>query len=623
MKQTFFYILALIISFDGFTQQDTLVNTLKEVVIHGDPRLKQHSVGYKVQTLNDSVLLKNTESFTNVLRFNSPLYLRENGVSGVSSASFRGTSATNTAVIWNGININAVNNGQTDFNALTVSLYDGIDIRSGGGSLEYGSGAIGGSIHLNDDLVFSAKKKTTHQFVLSAGSFEAYNSLYKFKMSQSKLAINAGVSYNESENDYPLYDTDFKNENGAFKNLSLNFNAALLLSKYSKLKFYNSNYWGERFFSGELPNPETAKDKYQNSNNYFLLVYTQNKYKLKQEARMAYLFETYRYFADRAFDDYDFGRAKRYRFNYDLSYRFLGIDAQITSYSEYESTLGKADKISEKHRKQFSQSIVYKHDLSDWLNYEAKVRQDFNSDYKIPFTYALGAQFKASSQFFIRTNGSKNYRVPTYNDLYWPSQGNLSLVPESALQGELGIGFKNDVVSVDAGVFYIASNDKITWIPNGDPERPGVWVPINIDEVTSKGVEIQVGVEEQFHKHIVKLQANYSFTQAIDEATKKQVIFTPEHLFKTNLSYNYKLFGWYYQQLYNGMVYTTASNSEDFVVPAFFVANTGVDFKVLHTLQSQLSLGVKINNLFNEKYVVRPRRPMPNRNFNINLNYKF
>ena len=79
---------------------------------------------------------------------------KENGLGMVSSPSFRGTTAQQTAVIWNGININSQLNGQTDFNTITTRDYTSITVRSGGGSSIYGSSAIGGSIHLNNELTF-------------------------------------------------------------------------------------------------------------------------------------------------------------------------------------------------------------------------------------------------------------------------------------------------------------------------------------------------------------------------------------------------------------------------------------------------------------------------------------
>ncbi len=604
-------------------QNDSLVNRLKEIVIQADKKLKKYSVGYKVTTLSDSVLVRNTESFTSLLRFNSPLYLREYGSGGTSSASFRGTSSSNTAVIWNGININSINNGQTGFNALTVSLFDAIDIRSGGGSLEYGSGAVGGTIHLNDYLQFTDTKQIKNQFVASLGSFETYRGLYKLKFSNSKLAINSGVSYNRSENNYKFLNTNFKNTNGAYENFGFNISAAYSLTEFSKLKFYSANYLGERFFSGELPNPLMANDKYQDFSHRNLLIYTHKKSRLSHEAKLAFLIQEYRYFEDKASSMFNFGKSKRYLANYDVSYSFPKLKASITSHSEYESAFGKTDQILERNRKQFSQSFIYNQDVNSSVSFDAKIRKDFNSDYDVPFTYALGVKVKPIKNLFFRANGSKNFRVPTYNDLFWPGQGNLDLIPETALQGEFGIGYKNNQFVIDIGIFYINANDKIVWTPVGDPDRSGVWVPINLSEVNNKGLEMSLSFNKTFSERTVKFNINYSYTIATDKTTDKQLIFVPKHLFNSNLGYTYKRFSFFYQQLFTGKVYTTESNSSDFVMPHYFVGNMGMDYRLLSSEKKQLTIGFKVNNVFNKYYEVLARRPMPNRNLNFNINYKF
>jgi len=623
MKKTLFILVVQIICVHVFAQNDSLINRLDKVVIQADKKLKKHSVGYKVATFNDSVILKNTESFTSLLRFNTPLYLREYGAGGTSSASFRGTSSSNTAVIWNGININSINNGQTGFNSLTVSLFDVIDVRSGGGSIEYGSGAVGGSIHLNDNLQFTEHKIFKNQVVTALGSFETYQGLYKLKLSHSKLAVNFGLSYNQSENDYKLLNTDFNNFNGSYQNIGFNGSAAFSISEHSKFKVYSTNYLGERFFSGELPNPLAATDKYQDINHRNLLIYTHEKSRLNQDVKLAFLTQEYRYFANRESESYNFGKSKRYLANYNVSYKLPKLNGKITSYSEYESALGKTDQIHERHRKQFSQSLVYNQPIKSLMSFETKLRKDFNSDYAVPLTYALGLKIKPVNRFFFRANGSKNYRVPTYNDLFWPGQGNLDLKPETSNQFEIGLGYKNKQFSIDIGSFYIYAKDKIVWTPGGDTSRPGVWVPINLTEVNNKGAEVVLAYKETFNNHKFQCHVNYSYVEAIDASTNKQAIFVPKHLLNGNLGYNYKRFSFFYQQLFNGKVYTTESNSEDFVIPHYAVANTGVDYKLLNTKKKQLIIGFKVNNIFNTYYVIQPRRPMPNRNFNMNINYKF
>ena len=59
------------------------------------------------------------------------------------------------------------------------------------------------------------------------------------------------------------------------------------------------------------------------------------------------------------------------------------------------------------------------------------------------------------------------------------------------------------------------------------------------------------------------------------------------------------------------------------MLPSFFVGNLGGDFRITKNIKKEITIGFKINNVLNENYVTQPSRPMPNRNFNLNINYKF
>jgi iron complex outermembrane receptor protein len=622
MKKHLLFITFFIITHAVFGQNDSVRTVLKEVIVVADKKI-ENSKGYKVQVLNDSIITKNTESFTSLLRFNSLIYLKEYGAGGTSTASFRGTSSSNTAVVWNGININSINNGQTGFNSLTVSLFDAIDVRSGGGSIEYGSGAVGGTIHLNDQLLYKSKKVIENQFVGSISSFSTYNSLYKFKLSTEKLALKLGMSYNESENDYKLFGSDFNNFNGAYNNFNMSVGLAYKFNPKSELKFYSTSYVSKRLFSGEVPNPTGANEKYKDFNNRNLLVYNYQINKFNHELKLAFLTQEYQYFSDKTIDIFNFGKSKRYLINYDVAYKFSSINGKLTSYSEYESVFGKTDQIIEKNRRQFSQSFIYNQNILNTVFFDVKMRKDFNSDYSVPNSYSIGVKAKTLKNTFIRANASKNYRVPTYNDLYWPGQGNVNLIPETAVQGEFAITYKKKNFSADLGVFYISAKDKIVWTPNGDVTRPGIWTPINLSNAVNKGMEFSISYAKNYNNHFVDFKVNYSYTEAKDKDTQRFIIFVPKHLFNGSFGYSYKRFSFFYQQLFTGKIFTTESNSKDFILPSFFVGNLGGDFRITKSIKKEITIGFKINNVFNENYVTQPRRPMPNRNFNLNINYKF
>ncbi|MFD0991722.1 TonB-dependent receptor plug domain-containing protein [Tenacibaculum geojense] len=624
MKQYLFIIFFFTAILNVLAQQDTIFNSLDEVFIQANKRLLINSKTLKVIQLNDSVILNNNESFTNLLRFNSSLYFREQGAGGSSSVSFRGTSSSNTAVMWNGININSINNSQTDFNSLTVGLFDEINVRSGGGTIEYGSDAIGGTIHINDLLKFDHNKNISNNIITSYGSFNTFNSLYKLKFKSKRYSLNFGLSFNGSDNDYPFLDSDFKNTNGSYKNYALNFSNALKISNKLVLELFSTFYFGDRLFSGELPNPSSANDKYHdiNQRNLLSLIYSSNNF--RYTGRVGYLYQKYKFFENKNSKVFNYGTSKRIITDFTLDYQFVNMDAVISSISRFESVYGETDQINQKNRIEFSQSLIYKHNILDKFLYDLKLRKDYNSDFQVPLSFSFGFKLNILDNLFIRANTSKNYRIPSYNDLFWPGQGNLNLIPESSLQGELGFGFKTKSLFFDIAYFNINTKDKIIWTPNGDPNRPGVWVPLNIDKTNNKGVEFSSTLQHTyFNKILANYSINFTYVVTLDKTTGLPLPFIPENVLNFNMSYAYKKYSFFYQFLFNDKVFTTKSNSQDYKVDSYSINNIGVNYDLIKSKKNKLNIGFKFNNLFNKKYFIVTNRPMPGFNYNFNINYKF
>ena len=108
----------------------------------------------QVYQISNTDIQKNATNLSEALRFQTPIYIKENGRGSVSSPSFRGTTAQQTSFLWNGIPVNSTFLGQGDINNLSLLNYDNIEVKAGGGSVIYGSAAIGGTIHLNNQISF-------------------------------------------------------------------------------------------------------------------------------------------------------------------------------------------------------------------------------------------------------------------------------------------------------------------------------------------------------------------------------------------------------------------------------------------------------------------------------------
>jgi iron complex outermembrane receptor protein len=77
------------------------------------------------------------------------------------------------------------------------------------------------------------------------------------------------------------------------------------------------------------------------------------------------------------------------------------------------------------------------------------------------------------------------------------------------------------------------------------------------------------------------------------------------------------------QHLYQSKVYTNEINLDFYSLESLNVTNFGSDFKVFENENNKITIGFKVNNIFNKVYYFSNLRPMPGRNYNININYKF
>lgn len=595
----------------GWSQNDSITNYLDAVVLP-DVYHKEKSLGYKQDILSDSVINANPENYTTLLRYNSTIYFKENGFGMVSSPSFRGTNASHTATIWNGININSQLNGQTDFNALNANVFDEVVVRTGGGSIKYGSGAIGGTVHLNN--VLSYRDHFDNQAITSFGSFNTIRTAYKMSYGEEDFAANFSIAFNDSDNDYRYLGTSRTNENGSFHNISPNVALSYRLNESSELSGYATYFNGERFLSGTIA--ASSNDKYFDESSRNLIVYNYKKNQWNTAIKAAVLYERYKYFDDADADTFSFGKAITFLSNADIEYK-VNNKLSIQSVSEFTQVNGNGTSIEDEGRNQFSNAFIFSHKPSSKFGYQLKIRKDFNSDFESPFIYALGTAYDVSEKYRLRLNASKNFRIPTFNDLFWDGLGNPDLKPETSYQIEIGNTIYWNGLSLDLSGFYIDSNDLIKWLP----QPSGAWRPVNVANVKNYGVEAELVMSKKVKKHFFELKSKYVYTKSIDQETDLQNIYVPEHLFTSNLTYQLNRLSVFYQFLFNGSVYTTTDNLSE--LDPFDVSNAGMNYILRQSLNSQLIVGMKVNNIYNEIYQNVASRPMPNRNFNFNVNYKF
>ena len=92
------------------------------------------------------------------------------------------------------------------------------------------------------------------------------------------------------------------------------------------------------------------------------------------------------------------------------------------------------------------------------------IKKDFVEDIQSPLLFSIGSKIDFNKYYSIKLNASKNFRFPSFNDLYWEPGGNLDLKSETSYQAELGHYIKfNENFRIDITPYYNYIENMIQW----------------------------------------------------------------------------------------------------------------------------------------------------------------
>ena len=310
------------------------------------------------------------------------------------------------------------------------------------------------------------------------------------------------------------------------------------------------------------------------------------------------------------------GKVESYTSKLDFGYK-LSKSINVNSVLDYNRSKGFGTSIDNKIREISSVSLLFSHQKNNWQN-EFVVRKEVTSVYKSPVLFSLGSAYKFNSIYKLKINISRNFRIPTYNDLYYAGGGgfgNPDLKPENAFQAEAGHIFTLKKIKLSQTFYGIKTNDLITWLPT----ISGSSSPRNTNKVISYGSETQLSFKHDIRNHHFNFNVNYTYTVSQNEETKKQLLYVPFHKLITSINYSFKNFELSYQFLYNGFVYKLSDNNPNELVKAYKISNININYSIGN--QKKYQLGFQISNIFNQKYQSVEGRFMPGININTFINF--
>ncbi len=595
---------------------------IKEVVISRNKPISNTS-GFKKTIIDTAVMAQfNNSTLFDMLSSTSAIFMKSYGMGGTATPSFRGTSASQTLIEWNGIKINSPMLGQTDLSLLPVGLIDDVQILYGGASMVLNNGGIGGAINLENKPMW--KKEIATAVNTGIGSYGEYSGFGKIKIGNTHFQSVTRAFFRTSENDFKY------------------------LNSESVLQARNSSQVSQKGITQELyfkkgDNTASARIWYQSSDRHLPPSI------LSQDLIEKQYDESFRVMIDDNFtrektNYFITGAYLSDRLNYtsqvakidsrNLSETYIvktGSESHIGEYAKIkitaENELSTVISNNYSHFQQRNMATLtsfLERACIDRLGFTLLLREILNKKaFLLPdFSTGLQVRIMNHKDYFLKANFSRNSRIPTMNDLFWPFVGNQDLKNEYSYTSELTWEMNHKIssrlsVKSELTGFHNSIKDMILWHTEGTALKVD-----NISKVNTSGFESSVLVIYSINKFSTQLNTGYSFTKATNLSTGKQLIYTPKNQINSVLRLVYgNLYG-SFDANYTGVRYLTTDNSTDQsgsdYLPAYILNNIIAGIKLpVHSTTIDINFGIE--NVFDINYQSIAQYPLPGRSYFIKV----
>lgn len=611
----------------SYAQTDTLLLKEFEVIEVGK---KQHNE-FTMFTFDSVQYANSSLDAGDFLNDQTGIFVKDYGPGSTSSLSYRGNSANHTKVYWDGISIDNVMLGQSDFSLISLDNQVNTSFLKGGHSISMSSGGFGGVLDVSTGS--DKWEGLTAETGYSMGSFNSRKLPFNLFIGNGKWKLESYFSYVSSDNNYPYRDylsgDEMKfRENSQFSRLQYLPKVSFKPNKYHE---FSLAYWYTNS-DRNVPSPigtihGDAEQRDVWNKSMFKYTYTKKKHLLSYSASLGIdkldymntglginsksIASSFRNLVDHAY-------SVNSKWSLVSQLRMDEIIVQSNNYDDSKKQLN----IS------YYESISYHskyHFIKGGIRIEGR---DFGRLYYMPAIDVGIAPVKSAKDLWFFMAMNKNVRLPTFNELYWLNAGNENLKEEISNSAELGFSQKLNPntgtnLSLQFNIFLSEINNMIVWSPSSN----GIWMPQNLKSVQNKGSEIGLKYKLQVSHFMLYLNTGYAYTSSViaqndllPENEGKQQIYIPKHKVNGNLTLEIKELFLNYNQIYIGETFINPENT----VSLPFNSPADIEFgKKFKSAQSMIIMSLRINNLYNESYQYVAHQPMPMRNYMISIKIYF
>ena len=632
-----------IVSENSSAQKLTDTISIQEVQVYGKRKIEEAGM---MNTHIDTLALQmmKTQTISELLSSYSPVFMKSYGRGSTATASFRGTAPSHTQVYWNGIKLNSPMRGDVDFSLFPVYFIDDITLQHGGSSLQSGSGALGGSVLINNKPDWTEKFGV--RYVQTIESFSTAKEYLNVGFGNGKIQFKTRLFSDHSKNDFPYFNYGVLPMHEAVQQNAEYTKIGLLQEAYrrfrnnkisAKLWLYQSDRQLPQLMSFE----GSSRNEKQNDENIRGVVSWKH---ISEKSKLEWVggvnrteLNYFRSSTEANFVNFD-SRSKEQsytsQFNFDwIPRETISLNWSFSNAYHKVSVFDRAQKSGyDQDRLEFSLMNSIHLQPLDRLLLSFLFRSELYDNQLIVFIPSFGAEYftDRKKQNSFKLNLSRNYHQPGLNDLYWLPGGNPDLNPEDGFSSDLAFAFSkrnNQVTSFSGQITGFASliDNWIVWQPSEAN---------NLRKVFARGVEIQT----LWHSGIANgisfsLKGNYSYSAtsnidavpSVDKSRGKQLIYIPKHKANLFAEAEYKAYYLKINAPFTGKRFTSSNNVEsdyEKVLNSYWLVNLscGRKFEFKPIL---MDVAFNVENLIGTDYMAILWRPMPGRYYSVTIQFSY
>ncbi len=595
----------------------------------------------------DDIKSSPAADLSELLRDRAGLVVNSDGAAGaVSTASIRGSTSSEVLVLVNGVPLNSSRDGTVDLSQIPLSMISRVEIVRGGESSVYGTNAVGGIVNIitkKPGRTASMSVKIENggylphaAMVVSQGGGQTpvaadpldLLDMQRLSLSGSgrlgRIGVAAAGGFTRAANGFVWNDSSYlggwrreSHAGGLSGNGYLDVSAPFGAGTVSVTGTLTSSAFdvpGSLDPFGITSHAEQQRTVARGTVGYASEQKPADRFGVKADGY--YQFDLLHYADPSAVPITD----STHRTN--TAGGELSSDLTVTDLlslnggaSTRYDALSSSD-VGQRSRLDVAGFVSATYSATPKLSLTPSARYDYFTDIGGGFSYRLGTVYAINSVSSLKASLSRSFRVPTMNDLYWPSSpyamGNPALKPESALAGDFGYSVRTRALSLDCALFSRYVTDQIIWAPTGDPVT-SPWTPTNLGRTLIPGIELNGKI--QFLNGF-SFSASYSFIYSFlltgaaasySIADNKRVPYVPINTLAAELGYKKGGAHLSVEGRYVGREYTDDGNTLSAAITGHAVFN----LRYLQQLGKSVGFSLVLKNVLNSVYETQAGYPMP------------